>query len=156
MSPTQNDHASEYFDALLCSYDALIHAVEQASEHGIKLSRELLADMVASQRQTLEVARQVASNPEDMAAAYTAIMESVLSAQNKALEFTQSTYREAMTASTETREALESVFSASRSASEAALALAREWQTTNPWADLLQKNMPGFGDAAGAKTANKG
>ncbi len=148
----------QYFEALLASYDALARAIEQANERGLGLSRQLLAEVTAAQRQALDLAKQVAGNPADMAAAYSAIMESAVAAQSQALDFTQSAYKEALSASGEAREALDSLLSASRTAAEAALDLSREWQAANPWADLFQKTMESFGATANSvreKTAAK-
>ena len=134
----------KYFEALLASYDALAHAIEQANERGLRISRQLLTDASAAQRQALDLARQVAANPTDSAAAYSAIMESAVAAQSQALDFTQSAYKEAIAASSEGREALDALLGASRTAAEAALEISREWQTANPWADFLQKSMNAF------------
>ena len=134
----------KYFEALLASYDALAHAIEQANERGLRISRQLLTDASEAQRQALDLARQVAANPTDSAAAYSAIMESAVAAQSQALDFTQSAYKEAIAASSEGREALDALLGASRTAAEAALEISREWQTANPWADFLQKSMNAF------------
>ena len=142
---TEQDPTDQYFDALVTSYDALAHAIEQANERGLKLSRQLLTDITAAQRRALELARQVAANPGDSAAAYAAIMESAVAAQSQALDFTQTTYKEALAASSEGREALDTLLSATRSAAEAALAISRDWQSANPWADFVQKSMETFG-----------
>ncbi len=153
---TEKPQTDQYFDALLASYDALTRAIEQANERGLGLSRQLLTDVTAAQRQALDLARQVAANPSDMAAAYSAIMESAVAAQSQALDFTQTAYKEAVAASGEAREALESLLSASRTAAEAALSLSREWQTSNPWADLFQKSMESFGAAASSTKEKAG
>ena len=150
-----NSQTEQYFNALLESYDALTRAIEQANERGLGLSRQLLAEVTAAQRQTLDLARQVASNPSDMAAAYSAIMESAVAAQSQALDFTQTAYKEAVAASGEAREALDSLLNASRAAAEAALDLSREWQSSNPWADLFQKGMESFTAATGAAAPKK-
>ena len=146
----------QYFDALLASYDALAQAIEQASERGVRLSRQLLTDVSAAQRKALELARQVATDPSDTADAYSAIMESAVAAQSRALDFTQMAYKEALAAGSEGREALDAVLSASRSAAEAALAISRDWQSTNPWAAFVQsslrKGMETFATAANGAT----
>ena len=140
----------QYFDALLKSYDALTQAIEQANERGLGLSRQLLTEVTAAQRQAIDLARQVAADPSDVVAAYSAIMESAVAAQSQALDFTQTAYKEALAASSDASEALDSLLAASRTAAEAALALSREWQATNPWADLFQKSIDSFNQAAGA------
>lgn len=150
-----NSQTEQYFDALLSSYDALTRAIEQANERGLGLSRQLLAEVTAAQRQALDLAKQVAADPSDVAAAYSAIMESAVAAQSQALDFTQSAYKEAVAASGEAREALDSLLNSSRTAAEAALSLSREWQATNPWADLFQKGMESFNAATGAAPAKK-
>ncbi|MCY3569480.1 MAG: hypothetical protein OXH38_12685 [Chloroflexi bacterium] len=134
-----------YFDALLASYDALHDAVEQANERGLRLSRQLAADITDAQRRAIELARQVAANPSDSAAAYSAIMESAVAAQSQALDFTQSAYKEALAAGSEGREALDALLGASRAAAEAALAASRDWQSATPWSDFVQKSMEPFG-----------
>ena len=150
-----NSQTDQYFEALLASYDALARAIEQANERGLGLSRQLLAEVTAAQRQALDLAKQVAANPADMAAAYSAIMESAVAAQSQALDYTQSAYKEALSASGEAREALDSLLSASRTAAEAALALSREWQAANPWADLFQKTMESFGATANSVNSTR-
>ena len=75
-SATDQAPTDKYFDALLASYDALANAIEQANERGLRISRQLLTDVTAAQRQALDLAKQVAANPSDTAAAYSAIMES--------------------------------------------------------------------------------
>lgn len=142
---SEQSATDQYFDALLASYDALVNAIEQANERGQRLSKQLLNDANEAQRRAIELARQVAADPTDRAAAYAAIMESAVAAQSQALDFTQNAYQEALAASSEGREALDSLLTSSRSAAEAALVISREWQTANPWADLMQKSMETFG-----------
>lgn len=151
----QQAPTDQYFDALLASYDALVSAIEQANERGVRMSKQLLNDASEAQRRAIELARQVAANPSDRAAAYSAIMESAVAAQSQALDFTQSAYKEALAASSEGREALDTLLSQSRSAAEAALAVSREWQTANPWADFLQKSMESFGVGANGASEPK-
>ena len=150
-----NSQTEQYFNALLESYDALTRAIEQANERGLGLSRQLLAEVTAAQRQTLDLAKRVASDPSDMAAAYSAIMESAVAAQSQALDFTQTAYKEAVAASGEAREALDSLLNASRAAAEAALDLSREWQASNPWADLVQTGIESFTAATSGNAAKK-
>ena len=152
---SNNSQTEQYFEALLSSYDALTRAIEQANERGLGISRQLLADVTAAQRQALELARQVAANPADMAAAYSAVMESAVAAQSQALDFAQNTYKEALAASGEAREALDTLLNASRTAAEAAITLSREWQASNPWAELFQKGIESFNAATGAAPAGK-
>jgi hypothetical protein len=152
---SNSSQTEQYFDALLASYDALSRAIEQANERGLGLSRQLLSEVTAAQRQTLDLAKQVAANPADMAAAYSAIMESAVAAQSQALDFTQTAYKEAVAASSEAREALDSLLNASRTAAEAALELSRDWQASNPWADLFQKGMESFTAATTGAAASK-
>ncbi len=142
---TEQTATDRYFDALLASYEALHSAVEQANERGLRLSRQLASDITDAQRRAIELARQVAANPNDAAAAYSAIMESAVAAQSQALDFTQSAYKEALAASAEGREALDTLLSSSRTAAEAALAASRDWQSGNPWAEFMQKGMESFG-----------
>lgn len=152
---SNNSQTEQYFEALLASYDALARAIEQANERGLNLSRQLLAEVTAAQRQALDLARQVAADPSDMATAYSAIMESAVAAQSQALDFTQSAYKEAVAASGEAREALDSLLNASRTAAEAALDLSREWQASNPWAELFQKGIDSFTAATTGAPATK-
>lgn len=142
---TEQTATERYFDALLASYEALHSAVEQANERGLRLSRQLAADITEAQRRAIELGRQVAANPNDAAAAYSAVMESAVAAQSHALDFTQSAYKEALAASAEGREALDTLLASSRTAAEAAMAISREWQTGNPWSEFVQKSMESFG-----------
>ena len=142
----------QYFDALLASYDALAQAIEQASERGVRLSRQLLTDVSAAQRKALELARQVATDPSDTADAYPWNPPWPLRARRS----TSPRWPTKMAAGSEGREALDAVLSASRSAAEAALAISRDWQSTNPWAAFVQsslrKGMETFATAANGAT----
>lgn len=72
---TDKAQTDKYFEALVASYEALTHAIEQANERGLNISRQLLTDVTTAQRQALDLARRVAENPSDVVATYSAVME---------------------------------------------------------------------------------
>ena len=141
---SSTDKSEAYFEALIKSYDALALAIEKVSERGGDISKQFRSDLAARQREAIDLARKVAAEPANVAVAYSAIMEATVSAQSQALEFSQAAYKQTAAADSEAREAVEVLLSASRTAAEAALELSRDWQSSNPWADMFRKNMEAF------------
>ena len=66
-----NEYVSKYFDALLESYDILVDAVSKTNERGIKVSQNLVQDVVKGQRDAIELSRKLVSEPSDVGQFYT-------------------------------------------------------------------------------------
>lgn len=134
-----NESIQKYFDSLLATYDILTEALEKASERGLKVSKAFASDVIAGQREAIELGRRLASEPTDAGQFYTAVLEATTAAQSRALAFAQQNFQEALAASTETRETMEKLVAANRQTAEAALAAARTWAGSNPMADALKR-----------------
>lgn len=145
--------AQRYFDTLIESYDILAQAAKQASSHGIKLGQQLSDDVTAAQRETLQVAKNIAADPGDIGKAYNAMLESTLAAQGRALNFAQLMTQEALDASGETREALDRLTKANRQTAEAAVAAFRDFAASGTVPEFFKQAMAGWGtrEPVGAK-----
>jgi bisphosphoglycerate-dependent phosphoglycerate mutase len=135
-----NDYVQKYFDSLLASYDVLVDAVEKANERGIKVSKQFASDVVTGQREAIELGKKLAAEPSDLGQFYTAVLEATTAAQGRALAFAQAAYTEAMGAGTETRETVEKLVAVNKETTQAAVEVARNWATANPFADVVKKN----------------
>jgi hypothetical protein len=133
------NYVERYFDSLLATYDILADAISKANERGMKISRQMTADVASGQREALELGKKIASEPANPAQFYGAILESAMNAQSRALAFTQVAYQEALEASTDARETIEKIVEANRQVSTAATEAARTWWTGNPLADLWRQ-----------------
>lgn len=148
--------AQRYFDTLIESYDILAQAAKQASTHGIKLGQRLSDDVATAQREALQLAKNIASDPSDVGKAYNAMLESTLSAQGRALNFAQLMTQEALDASGETREALDRLTKANRQTAEAAVAAFRDFAATPAMPDFFKQAMSSWGsrEPVGAKESS--
>ena len=135
-----NEYVSKYFDALLESYDILVDAVSKTNERGIKVSQNLVQDVVKGQRDAIELSRKLVSEPSDVGQFYTALLESATAAQGRALTFAQNAYQEALAAGTDARETVEKLVEANRETTKAAVDAARTYATNNPFAETMMKN----------------
>lgn len=150
-----NEQVQQYFDALLASYDILTTAVENASERGAKISRQLAADVSKGQRDAIELGRKFAAEPTDLGQFYTALLEATTAAQARALAFSQVAYSEALGASVDTRATIEKLVDANRETSKAALEVARRFTAANPVTEAWRKGFEAFTPQGARKSAPK-
>ncbi len=129
----------KYFDTLLQNYDLLVEALEKANERGIKVSRQFASDLIAGQREAIELGKKLATEPGDLGRLSAALLEAATAAQGRALAFTQVAYQEAMAGGADTRELVQKLFEANRDTATAALEFARQWATANPMAEMFRK-----------------
>ena len=132
--------ASSYFTALSESYGALIDAIEAQSRHGGAVWQRLVDETRASQDDALKLGKRLSEKPVD-AAAYTAVLEATMKAQERSLSFAKVLFDEASTLSTEGRAAFERVVTANRSAVEAAATFGSGWVEQAPFADAWRKSV---------------
>jgi len=126
MATTQKNSVDKYFDALTESYDAIIEAIKMGNERGFRMSNNLLAEAQKGQREAVELGKKLADDPTDLAAAYRAMMESATKAQGRTLEFARQVFDELSQSRDESRQVWEKVFTAQRTAGEAAVEAARD------------------------------
>jgi hypothetical protein len=150
--PATSDTVQKYYDALLQSYDLLVDALDKANERGIKVTRQLSADLVAGQREALELGKKLAADPTDLAQAYAALLEATTAAQGRALAFTQAAYQEALAGGTDTRELFQKLLEANRETAASAVELARQWAAANPFAEVVKKGFEAFQPPAPTKS----
>ena len=120
-----NDAAAKLFDALNQSSDALIDAVRAASERGHRVSTALIEQAQEGQRETVQLAKKWAEAPLDVAGFYGALIESTTKAQSRTLEALRQWFSELGEAQKETRDIMQRLVNANRTAGEASVDLAR-------------------------------
>lgn len=149
---TSTETIQKYYDALIEGYDLLVDAIEKANERGIKVSRQLAADVVAGQREALQLGKKLAAEPTDLGQLYAGILEATTAAQGRALAFTQVAYQEALASGADARELIKKLAEANRETAAAAVEVARQWATANPFADMMKKGLEAFQPSSTAKT----
>jgi hypothetical protein len=120
-----NDATSKFFEALNESSDAFIDAVRAANNRTHRVSTALIESAQEGQREAVELAKKWLAAPFDFAGFYSAVIESATRAQGRALEVTRQWFGELADAQKETREIMQRVVKANRSANEAGADVAR-------------------------------
>ncbi len=120
-----NDTSGKFFEALNENYDALIDAVKAANERGHRVSASLIEDAQRGQREGVDLAKKWVESPLDVAGFYSALLEATTKAQSRTLEVTRQWFSEMGDAQKESRDVLQRMANANRTASEAAVDLAR-------------------------------
>lgn len=141
---TANDQVQKYYDALIASYDVLVDAIGKGAERGVKVRQQLATDVAKGQREALELGKRLAGAPADAGQFYAAVLEATTAAQGRALEFAQAAYQEAVGASTEARETIQKLLEVNQETTKAALAVARQWASANPMAEVVRKGFEAF------------
>ncbi|WP_322818290.1 hypothetical protein [Tepidiforma sp.] len=152
---TATETIQKYYDALIEGYDLLVDAIEKANERGIKVSRQLAADVIAGQREALQLGKKLAAEPTDLGQLYAGILEATTAAQGRALAFTQVAYQEALASGADARELIKKLAEANRETAAAAVEVARQWATANPFADMMKKGLEAFQPSSTANTKNE-
>jgi hypothetical protein len=140
-----NDTVKKYFDSLIASYDILVDAVEKANGRGIKVSRQLAADVQNGQREALELGKKFAGEPlTDMGQLYTTLLDATTTAQSRAMSFAQAVYQEAFSAGTDARDTVTKLMEANQVTAKAAVEAAKSFSAANPFADALRQGFEAF------------
>lgn len=121
-----NTAVDKYFEALTESYDAIIDAIKAGNDRGYRVSSTLLTEAQRGQRESVELGKKFAEDPTDIGGFYRAMMESTTKAQGRALELARQMFDELSESRTDTRDAIEKVVKAQRSAGEAAVEAVRD------------------------------
>jgi hypothetical protein len=120
-----NDATTKFFEALNESSDAFIDAVRAANNRTHRVSTAIIESAQEGQREAVELAKKWLNAPFDIGGFYSAIIESATRAQGRALEVTRQWFGELADAQKETREIMQRVVQANRSANEASADVAR-------------------------------
>ncbi len=139
-----SETVQKYYDALIEGYDLLVEAIEKANERGIKVTRQLAADVIAGQRDALQLGKKLAAEPGDLGQFYAALLETTTAAQGRALAFTQAAYQEALASGADARELIQKLAEANRETAAAAVEVPRQWASANPFAEVMKKSLEIF------------
>lgn len=124
-----NDAARKFFEAWNEGTDALIDAVRAANDRGHRVSTALIEEAQESQRATVELAKKWASAPFDFFAFYGSLVESATKTQGRMLDVSRQWFGELADIQKESRDYLQRVTAANRTAGEAGVELARNFFT---------------------------
>ena len=121
-----NEEATtKYYEALNETSDAVIDAVRAANNRGHRFTTALIEQAQENQREAAEITQKWAAAPFDMIGLMSSITESTTKAQGRALDATRQLFSEFADAQKETRDVMQRVVTANRTAGEASVDIAR-------------------------------
>jgi hypothetical protein len=120
-----NDAAGKLFEAMNEGSDALIDAVRAANDRGHRFSTALIEEAQEGQREAVELAKKWVAAPLDLLGLYGSLLQTTTKAQGRALDVTRQWFGEMSEAQKETRDMLQRMVRANRSAGEATVELTR-------------------------------
>jgi len=121
-----NEEATtKYYEALNETSDAVINAVRAANNRGHRFTTALIEQAQENQREAAEITQKWAAAPFDMIGLMSSITESTTKAQGRALDATRQLFSEFADAQKETRDVMQRVVTANRTAGEASVDIAR-------------------------------
>lgn len=135
-----NAPLNRYFEAINASYDALVETAESGTKHGSAVWARLLEDSRAAQREALTFSEQVFEKPADPQT-YSVVLQAAMKSQERALAFAKVLFEEASSTGAETRNGLERVFAANRTAAEAAAELTRSFAGDGSFVEAWRKSV---------------
>lgn len=121
----ENEAADKLYGAFNEGSDALIDAVRAANDRGHRFTTALIEQAQESQRDTVELSRKWAEAPLDVLGLLSSLSEATTKAQGRALDATRQWFGEMADAQKETRDLIQHLLNANRSASEATVDMAR-------------------------------
>lgn len=121
-----NDEATnKYYEALNETSDAVIDAIRAANNRGHRFTTALIEQAQENQRDAAEITKKWAAAPFDMIGLMSSITESTTKAQGRALDATRQLFSEISDAQKESRDVMQRVIAANRTAGEASVDIAR-------------------------------
>ena len=120
-----NDAANKYFEAINEGSDVLIDAVRAANDRGHRVATALIEEAQEGQREFVELAKKWIAAPFDIPGLASSVIESTTKAQGRALDVTRQWFGELSDAQEETRQVLQRLITANRTAGEATVDMAR-------------------------------
>ena len=119
------DAADKYYEALNETSDAVIDAIRAANDRGHRFTTALIEQAQESQREAVELTRKWAESPFDFIGLLSSATESTTKAQGRALDATRQFFGELSDVQRETRNVVQKVINANRTAGEATVEIAR-------------------------------
>ena len=116
---------TKYYEALNETSDAVIDAIRAANNRGHRFTTALIEQAQENQREAAEITQKWAAAPFDMIGLMSSITESTTKAQGRALDATRQLFSEFADAQKETRDVMQRVVTANRTAGEASVDIAR-------------------------------
>lgn len=120
-----NDATGKLFDAMNDSSDAMIDAIRAANDRGHRFSTALVEQAQESQREAVELTRKWIDAPLDFLGLISSMTETTTKAQGRALDATRQWFSEMGDAQKESRDTIQRIVNANRTASEATVELTR-------------------------------
>jgi len=120
-----NDTARKFFEAWNETSDAFIDAVRAANDRGHRFTTALIEEAQEGQRAAVELAKKWASAPFDFFGLYGTLIETSTKAQGRALDVSRQWFGELADMQKETRDYLQRMGTANRTAGEAGVEAAR-------------------------------
>jgi len=121
-----NDEAAQkYYTALNETSDAIIDAIRAANDRGHRFTTALIEQAQESQREAVDFTRKWAESPFDVIGLMSQLTENTTKAQGRALDATRQLFGELSEAQKESREVIQKIFEANRTAGEASVEMAR-------------------------------
>jgi hypothetical protein len=126
-NPSRKEMVDKYSERLLAGHERMTEAMQAARSRGIRVNEEITDWIVAGQRDTLELGKRLADDPTAYAKNMEAVLESLTSAQERALNLAKVLYREQAESTTALREYVGPMFTSSKNFGETAKKLASFW-----------------------------
>ena len=136
-----NSAVQRYMETLQRGYEVLTEAGNQASARGVKVGRRFLDDLATGPAEAADLARRIDGKPEQAAMAQASIMAATLTAQARALTFTQLLADESEATREDSKEVVEQITTVMRECTEAGAALMQAWTSMSPMAEMIQQSM---------------
>src|ERR1700694_3356944 len=120
-----NDAATKFFEALNETSDAVIDAIRAANDRGHRVSAAFIEQAQENQREAVDLAKKFIAAPMDVSGFYSSVVENATKAQGRALGGNRQWFGELAEAQKETREIVQRVIRANRTANDATIETAR-------------------------------
>jgi hypothetical protein len=120
-----NDAANKVFEAINEGSDAFIDIVRATNDRGHRFSTALIEEAQEGQRELAELAKRWMAAPFDFFGIYSSLIETTTKGQSRALDITRQWFGEMADAQKESRQYMQRMISANRTAGEAAADAAR-------------------------------
>lgn len=131
----------QFIDRIIENQGRLSEALAAARQRGTKIVEMMSDQVVQGQREALELAKLVATNPSAYTENSKAMLDAAIESQNRGLDFAKELYKEQAAAAENLRESMQSVMESSREAAESAMELGRSWSLDNPMSGAWQRSL---------------
>lgn len=118
---------SAYLERLLCSHERFADALGTARARSARVADKFFELLLASQRDAIVLSKALVSQPAAYGKNVEAFLQSLSTAQERALELAKTVYREQTDAATEARAVAERAFAASKTLTQPFERLSGMW-----------------------------